>query len=256
MHQNAAQSLNRESYTELIGYIKDESRQSFRYLNIADGLANTLLIRAIKDSVAEQFTDQRQEYIGSAYQKAIEDLFEYYHKICLHYSLSKTQDPELSADISQEAIYLLLASKNYIQDVNTWLRQVTHNLLCEHYRSKSEQKELYASLCSEDEMIKELMCPQNTLEIEGLEPAIKAEILKTQEYKEYESMASFRKIGDFAAHLKVSNAVAQKRKAKIIKNLRSRILLAIGWESGREILNYLAKLGLPRLTCGWLVANL
>ena len=220
----------------IIGFF--ESLQNFQYLNISDDIANTILIRGLKDSISEELVGLTQAYIDSAYPKAVEDVFDYYQKVSLHYSLSKTHDPELSNDISQEAIHLLLTSRNYINDVYTWLKKLTHNLLCKHYRSILQQKELYDSLCRESEVVRELMCSQSPLQIEGLDPSIKAEILATKEYKEFESMASFEKINDYATHLNVSNAVAQKRKDKILKNLRSRLLLGMGWDSGRSILSY------------------
>lgn len=238
MLKNDVQDLNRAMYDEIIRYIQDESLQSFKFLNISDDIANTILIRMLKDSISETYVGLTQEYVNSAYPKAIEDVFDYYQKVSLHYSLSKTHDPEISNDISQEAIHLLLTSKNYIKDIYTWLKQLTQNLLCKHYRSIMKQKGLYDSLCRESELVRILMCSQSTIQIEGLDPILKKEILTTKEYKEFESIVSFEKISDYATHLNVSNAVAQKRKDKIVKNLRSRLLLAIGWEAGRDILSY------------------
>jgi hypothetical protein len=236
--KNDVQDLNRALYDEIIRCIQDESLQSFKFLNISDDIANTILIRLLKDSISETHLGLTQAYVNSAYPKAVEDVFDYYQKVSLHYSLSKTQDPELSNDISQEAIHLLLASKNYINDVYTWLKQLTQNLLCKHYRSILKQKELYDSLCRESELVRKLMCSQSTIQIEGLDPILKKEILSTKEYKEFEAISRFDKISDYATHLNVSHAVAQKRKDKIVKNLRSRLLLAMGWEAGRDILNY------------------
>jgi len=236
--KNDVQDLNRAMYDEIIGCIQDESLQSFKYLNISDDIANTILIRLLKDSISETHIGITKAYVDSAYPKAVEDVFDYYQKVSLHYSLSKTQDPELSNDVSQKAIRLLLTSKNYIKNIYTWLKQITHNLLCQHYRSISQQKELYDSLCWESESVRKVMCAQNTIQVEGLDPILKKEILSTKEYKEFEAIASFDKISDYATHLNVSNAVAQKRKDRIVKNLRSRLLLAMGWEAGRDILNY------------------
>ena len=238
MLKNDVKDLNRTMYDEIIRCIQDESLQNFKYLNISDDIANTILIRLLKDSVSETHVGLTQAYVKSVYPKAVEDVFDYYQKVSFHYSLSKTHDPELSKDISQEAIYLLLASKNYIKDTYTWLKQLTHNLLCKHYRSILQKKELYDSLCRETELVRRLMCSPNTIQIEGLDPILKKELLNTIEYKEFESIASFEKISDYAIHLNVSNAVAQKRKNKIIKDLRSKLLLAMGWEAGRDILSY------------------
>lgn len=238
MLKDNVKDINRALYDEIIRCIQDESLQNFKYLNISDDIANTILIRLLKDSISEKHVGLTQAYVNSAYPKAVEDVFAYYQKVSLHYSLSKTHDPELSNDISQEAIHLLLASKNYIKDTYTWLKQLTQNLLCKHYRSILQQKELYDSLCRETELVRKLICAQNTIQIEGLDPILKKEILTTKEYKEFEFIASFEKISDYATHLNVSNAVAQKRKDKIIKDLRSRLLLAMGWEAGRDILSY------------------
>ena len=238
MLKNDVQDLNRAMYDEIIRCIQDESLQNFKYLNISDDIANTILIRLLKDSISETHIEITEAYVDSAYPKAVEDVFDYYQKVSLHYSLSKTQDPELSKAVSQEAIRLLLTSKNYIKDIYTWLKQLTQNLLCKHYRSIMQQKGLYDSLCRETELVRKVMCAHNTIQIEGLDPILKKEILSTKEYKEFESIARFDKISDYATHLNVSSAVAQKRKDKIVKNLRSRLLLAMGWEAGRDILNY------------------
>lgn len=93
-------------------------------------------------------------------------------------------------------------------------------------------------LCLETTFFQNVMASGYTIDTEGLNPRIKKEILASQEYHDYEAMLSFDSIKDFASSQNVSEKVAQKRKERAIRNLRSKILLAMGWEASREILSF------------------
>jgi len=174
----------------------------------------------------------------SAFPKAVEDVFNYYQKVSFQYCLTKTHDHNLSEDTSQEAIRQLLSSKHTINDVYSWLIQVTHNLLCKRYEFRAKEKDLYNLLCMETTFFQNVIASGYTIDIEGLNPRIKKEILASQEYHDYEAMLSFDSIKDYASSLNVREKVAQKRKERAIRNLRSKILLEIGWQASREILSY------------------
>ena len=53
MIKNDVKDLNRALYDEIIRCIQDESLQSFKFLNISDDIANTILIRWFKDTATK-----------------------------------------------------------------------------------------------------------------------------------------------------------------------------------------------------------
>ncbi|NLK49335.1 MAG: sigma-70 family RNA polymerase sigma factor [Candidatus Cloacimonetes bacterium] len=229
--------ISKKRYDDIIRYISDITSLKFRHLNLSDDIANYILAKLIKAAPTDPMGIPA-DFINSIFPKAVEDVFNYYHRVAFQFCLTKTQDPSLSEDISQEVITLLLSSQHHINNVYGWIRQVTHNLLCKHYASQTKEKDLYNMLCVESSSIHNMMTSENTFDIEGLNPQAKNEILASQEYQNYTTMLAFDGISDYATSMNVSEKVAQKRKDKVIRNLRSKILLAIGWEASREILNY------------------
>ena len=230
--------MNKKQYDDIINYISELTSRRFCYLNLSDDIANTILVSFMKSSAFTDTAKVSTDFIKSVFPKAVEDVFNYYQKVSFQYCLRKTHDHNLSEDTAQEAIRQLLSSKHKINDVYAWLRQVTHNLLCKHYELQTKENDLYNMLCLESSFLQNMMASGNIIDIEGLNPIKKKEILTSQEYREYCTMLSFDSIKDYASSLNVSENVAQKRKEKVIRNLRSKILLAIGWKASREILSY------------------
>lgn len=231
-------SMNKKRYADVIGFISELTSQRFCYLNLSDDIANTILVRLMKESAFTNPSGFSTDFIKSVYPKAVEDVFNYYQKVSFQYCLTKTKDHYLSEDISQEAIRRLLSSKHTVNDVYAWLRQVTHNLLCKHYEFKAKEKDLYNLLCMEAGLLQNVTASGNRIDMEGLSPGKKQEILSSQEYRDYQTALSVASLKDYASSLNVSEKVAQKRKERAIRDLRSKILLAMGWEASREILSY------------------
>ena len=230
--------MSEKQFDEVIRYISELTSQRFMHLNLSDDIASSILAKLIKSPAPTDPMGIPADFINSVFPKAVEDVFNNYHKLSFLFCLSKTQDPSLSEDISQEIIRLLLSSKNDIDNVYAWIRQVTHNLHCKHYEYMAKERDLYNMLCMEASSLQNMMRSENTVDIEGLNPQAKKEILTSKEYHDYTAMLAFNGIRDYAASMNVSDKVAQKRKDKVIRNLRSKILLAIGWEASRKILNY------------------
>ncbi|NLW18709.1 MAG: hypothetical protein GXY81_03375 [Candidatus Cloacimonetes bacterium] len=230
--------MNEKRYDEVIGYINEQTSQRFRYLNLFDDIANAILVKLIKSPASTDLMEIPADFINSVFPKAVENVFNYYHRISFQFCHAKTQDYDLSEDISQEAIKQLLSSKHRINDVYAWLRQVTYNLLCKHYKLQTKENDIFNLLCIEAAYIQNVMASGNTVDIEGLNPIIKKELLSSKEYSDYEAALSFDNLHDYAVSLNVSRKGAQKRKNRVIRNLRSKILLATGWQAGHEILNY------------------
>lgn len=222
----------------MIGLIRELSSQSFTYLNLLDDIANSVLVKFFKASYSTDQAAPSTEYIMSVFPKAIEEVFNYYQKVSYQYCYSKTYDHVLSEDTSQEAIRQMLSSKSNIKEIYPWLRKVTHNLLCKYYENRVKERELFDKLSKEASVFQSFISSEQGIQISGLNPSLKQEILDSPEYKVYEQAISFSNIRDYAAWLKVSDKVAQKRKERAVRDLRSKILLAMGWEASRDILNY------------------
>ena len=231
-------SMNKKRYDEIIGCVSELTSQRFCYLNLSDDIANTILVRLMKSSAFVDTTGIPANFIKSAFPKAVEDVFNYYQRVSFQYCLTKTHDHNLSEDTSQEAIRQLLSSKHTINDVYSWLIQVTHNLLCKHYEFRAKERDLYNLLCMETTFLQNVMTSGNVIDINGLNPIKKKEILSSREYQDYYAMLSFDNLKEYAISLNVSEKVAQKRKERATRNLRSKLLLAIGWEASREILSF------------------
>lgn len=231
-------SMNKKQYDYIIEYVCDLTSQRFCYLNLSDEISNAILVKLMKISVSPKPTEVSTDFINSIYPEAVEYVFKSYSKMTFNYCLMKTRDYDLSEDISQEAIKQLLATKHRINDVYSWLRQVTYNLLCKHYELQRKENNIFDLLCMEASIHQDGMESGNTLDIEGLNPIIKKELLSSKEYSDYEAALSFDNLHDYAISLNVSKKGAQKRKNRVIRNLRSKILLAIGWRASPEILNY------------------
>lgn len=225
-------------YEQLIGLCESQNSQNFRKLNIASDIANALLMMLLKNSQIEGYDAPIQEQVKALYPKAVEEVFASYQKKIFGFCYAKTKDPELSQDIAQEAILQLLSSQTEIRNIPAWLSQVSHNLLCKHYQAKAGDKALYTELCKEGEILESALDVAEPILLDGLDPKSQSLLLQSPEYKEYEAMHAFKNMAEYAESLQVSPKVAQKRKDKIVRNLKATILLAMGWENTPDILNY------------------
>ncbi|MCB5271529.1 MAG: hypothetical protein LHW56_06760 [Candidatus Cloacimonetes bacterium] len=231
-------SFSQLHYDQLIDFCDSESAQNFCKLNLASDIANAALLMLLKNSQIEDNDAFIQVQAKVYYPKAVEEVFAYYQKKIFGFCYAKTQDPELSHDIAQETILQLLSSQTEIRNVPAWLRQVSHNLLCKHYQTKTDDKAVYEELCKEGEIVQNSLDHIDAALIDGLDPKAQSLILQSPEYKEYEAMRAFKDMAGYAESLQVSPKVAQKRKDRIVRNLKSKVLLAMGWEDSPDILTY------------------
>lgn len=226
------------AYNRIVESINKMIKEQFRFLNIVDDVTNQIFIDLFKASMPGIADEAFQESIDAATPKAVENTFKYYQKISFSYCFSKTKQPELSEDISQEAIMAMLKSKNKINNINAWLFQVTNNLLCKYYESQKQERELFEMLRNNAAVIQQLDAHDDSFDIVNLSDSDKEAIIASEEFQEYEKMISFKSLKEFAESMDVSEKVAQKRKEKIIRDLKSKTKVAMGWQVSRSILNY------------------
>lgn len=238
MKNTAPNSINKTQYDDIVGFVSKLTSERFHTLNLSDDIANAILVKLMTCAAFSDPAWSVVDYIISAFPNAVEDVFNSYQKLSYRFCKRKTQDHSLSEDISQEAIRLLLTSKQRINEVYPWLRQVTHNLLCKHWETKAKEDDLYQRLCVEASLLQDIMSTGISIDREGLSPALTKELLASDEYRDYDTMCSYKNNKEYAAEMNVSESLARKRKEKTFRNLRAKILLAMGWDSSADILSY------------------
>ncbi len=225
-------------YGQILKSVTKLTADRIKYLNPVEDIANNILINLLKQPLSLDSGEMLHEYVESAFPRVVEDVFDNYQKISFRYCLKKTREHELSEDISQDTIMQLLLSRHPIKNVNAWLFQVTHNLLCKYFERNTLERKLLEKLQNEANVLQQLNTIEDSFNIEGLSDAQKAEILADERYKRYEEMISFKSVRDYAASMNVGLKVAQKRKGQIIRDLKSKALIAMGWRADQEILSY------------------
>lgn len=234
MKQPFLDRISKNQYLAIVNLVKELSTKRFQHLNLANELTNFLLMQIFKNIQA----GISEEIIENLFPKAVEMLFQQYYNSCFNYCNFKTRDHNLSEDTAQEAIKQLLMSNNTINNVDAWLQQVTSNLLCKHYRAKNKDKELYQELRIEASVLQEIMTAEGMQTIDEMLPAHIQKLLASREYQDYQNFLSFANLKDYSAAMNINEKAAQKRKDKMIRNLRAKILLTLGWEAMPDILSF------------------
>ncbi|HOD17318.1 MAG TPA: RNA polymerase sigma factor [Candidatus Cloacimonadota bacterium] len=222
-------------YKDIIATITQLTHSKFGFLNISKELCNIVLIKRLK--LASE-NDDKPKRVETIFSEAVEELFSSYYNDVLQYSLSRTQNPELSKDIAQETIFRMLKTSDNISEVSGWIRRVAHNLLCEHYRSKKNEQTLYRSLSCESELQQQLLASHGKMGLADYIHIIPQSVLEGQNYKLFEQMQEYDSIKAFAEAKSISYEAAKSRSRKVLKDLRAEILLSMGWRASPEILNY------------------
>lgn len=238
MNDTVFSTVDKKHFDAIIQKINELTTQSFRYLNLSDDIANVILVKLMKSSAFFETQEVSTDFIKSLFLKATEDVFNNYHKLSFQFCLSKTQDPNLSEDIAQEVIIHLLSSKSKINNVYAWIRQVAHNLLCKHYKSLKDERKLYRVLVNEASLIEQIT--NNTEEIYFSKPElmIPKSVLNGDNYLSYQRLKQFDSLADYAKANNISYEAAKEESKRINRNLKSEILLALGWQASPDILDY------------------
>lgn len=238
MSDMSIHDISGADYEAILRSIVELTTERFHFLNIIDDIANHILIRLFKFRAPAKSIFETQEIVKTVFPRAVEDTFQSYQKNAFAYCFSKTKEPELSEDISQEAIMEMLLSRISINNINAWLLQVTHNLMCAYFEKMSQEQRVYELLKQDAAILQEISRHDDSFDITYLSDDDKKRIIAGEEYKKYEELLSFENMADYAQSLGISEKTAQKRKEKIIRDLKAKTMIAMGWEASQDILNY------------------
>ncbi len=232
-------SMSKEQSDAIFGQIAWLAREIFSNMDLSSDLIKAAQMLLLKSSMPQDPAEITKEFIAdSLFPKAVDSVFAAYHRSCTRFCLSRTQDDNLSEDVAQEAIRLLLLSPKKVDNIGAWLIQVTYNLLCAHYKESEKDKELYQKLSLEASSYENWLTSSDLMVLKDLSPALVDQLLKSDEYQRYYEIISYDNIKDYAAFHNVSVKTAQKRKEVAHRNLRSMVLLSFGWRDSPNILNY------------------
>ena len=239
MKTSNTEGMSKEQSDAIFGQIARLAKETFCNMDLSSDLVKAAQMLLLKISLSQNPPEITQDFVTNfLFPKAVNSVFGGYQKDCFRFSLSKTQDGYLSDDIAQEAIKLLLLSKKKIKSISAWLIQVTYNLLCAHYEKVKKDKELYQKLSLEASSYEKWLKSEDLMGLKELDHTMVEEILKSDEYREYQKIISFNSIKDYAAAHNIGEKSAQKKKNIALRNLKSMVLLGLGWRDTPEILDY------------------
>ncbi len=239
MKKTDIKGLSKEQSEAIFGQIAKLAGETFLNMDLSRDLVKAAQMLLLKDSLSQDPAEITQEFVANTlFPRAVNSVFADYQIYCHRYSLSKTQDPNLSEDIAQEAVKLLLSSPKRVENIGAWLIQVTYNLLRAHYKESKKEKKLYQELSLEAGSYEKWLKSEDLMELKELDSAMVEEMLKSDEYQQYHEIISFDSIKDYAAAHNISEEVAQKRKERARRNLKSMVLLSLGWRDTPSILDY------------------
>lgn len=233
--QNTPLAIDNKTYDLIVDQLSCMVQGSFGHLNILDEVANPILIRIIKMPLIEE---EITSTVTALYPQVIEELFANYHNTAYRYCLHRTNQADLSNDIAQETIYLLLTSKQVINKAEFWIRRVAHNLLCEHYKSLKNERKLYRGLMNEASLIKQITNNSEEFSFSDHEQVIPKSVLSGHNYASYLELKQYDSLADYAKAKSISYEAAKSLSKKTIRNLKAEILLAMGWQVSPDILDY------------------
>lgn len=233
--QNTPLAIDNKTYDLIVDQLSCMVQGSFGHLNILDEVANPILIRIIKMPLIEE---EITSTVTALYPQVIEELFANYHNTAYRYCLHRTNKADLSNDIAQETIYLLLTSKQVINKAEFWIRKVAHNLLCEHYKRLRNELKLYRDLLNEASLIQQITNNSEEFSFSDHEQIIPKSVLSEHNYASYLELKQYDSLADYAKASNISYEAAKSVSKRINRNLKSEILLALGWQASPDILDY------------------
>ncbi|NLK50383.1 MAG: hypothetical protein GX294_07015, partial [Candidatus Cloacimonetes bacterium] len=106
-----------------------------------------------------------------------------------------------------------------------------HNLLCEHYQRLKDDLKLYKDLVNEASLIEQITNNTEELNFSNPEQMIPKSALNGGNYLSYQRLKKFDNLADYAKASNISYEAAKEESKRINRNLKSEILLALGWQA-------------------------
>ncbi|MGB4310078.1 MAG: hypothetical protein WBI94_07335 [Candidatus Cloacimonadaceae bacterium] len=231
--------ISQEQLEAISAQISALAAEQFVNLNLSAGLVEAAQMLLLEGSTSQDSAEITEDYItNTLFPRAVENVFEKYRKNCFRICLSKTQNIDLSEDIAQEAISLLLSSENRVENAGAWLAKVTYNLLNKHYKDLEKDEQLHNQLSLEDSSLENWLTSGDLRFLKDFNPTLVDQLTQSDEYRQFQEIDSYDKIKDYAAANKISVATARKRKERARRNLESITLRGLGWRDSPKILNF------------------
>ena len=231
--------ISQEQLEAISAQISALAAEQFVNLNLSAGLVEAAQMLLLGKSAPQDSAEITEDYItNTLFPRAVENVFEKYRKNCFRICLSKTQNIDLSEDIAQEAISLLLSSENRVENAGAWLAKVTYNLLNKHYKDLEKDEQLHNQLSLEDSSLENWLTSGDLRFLKDFNPTLVDQLTQSDEYRQFQEIDSYDKIKDYAAANKISVATARKRKERARRNLESITLRGLGWRDSPKILNF------------------
>ena len=232
--------ISQEQLDAISAQISALAEQRFVNLNLSADLIKAVQMQLLGKSMPQDPAEITKDYITNIlFPRAVEGVFRNYQKTCYHICLEKTQDRDLSEDMAQEAIKLLLLSENRVDSISAWLARVTYNLLNRHFKNSEKEAQLYKQLSLEASSFEKWLESGDLMELKELDAALVDQLLQSDEYRQYQEIASYKSIKEYAAAHNIGEKRAQKKKNIARRNLISMVLLHLGWRGSPKILNFL-----------------
>ena len=231
--------ISQEQLEAISAQISALAAEQFVNLNLSAGLVEAAQMLLLEGSTSQDSAEITEDYItNTLFPRAVENVFEKYRKNCFRICLSKTQNIDLSEDIAQEAMSLLLSSENRVENAGAWLAKVTYNLLNKHYKDLEKDEQLHNQLSLEDSSLENWLTSGDLRFLKDFNPTLVDQLTQSDEYRQFQEIDSYDKIKDYAAANKISVATARKRKERARRNLESITLRGLGWRDSPKILNF------------------
>ena len=231
--------ISQEQLEAINAQISALAAEQFVNIDLSSELVEAAQMQLLGKSAPQDSAEITEDYItNTLFPRAVENVFESYRKNCFRICLSKTQNIDISEDIAQEVIRLLLSSKGRIESVGAWLVGTTYKLLHKHYDKTENEELLFLKLALEPTSFENWLTSSDLMWLKDFNPALVDQLTQSDEYKQYQELTSYDNIEEYADKNSISLKTAQKRKERVGRNLSSLILRGMGWRDSPMVLNH------------------
>lgn len=227
--------MDRIDYDELLCHTGQRLKSENDRIRLEALIANKILLKRMDNSRDKLSSgDFVQKHFDAVYAEVLDELL----GDCLRYNLSKLKDPDVAQDITQEAMMQLLTSQKEIRDAKAWLLSVCHNLICSHYREKTENHAMLKELEREDSVCRMISSAEDFTDSDMDELARVPGVVDCPEYAIVREMSRYPSLGEYASAKGISYEQAKQLSKSSKRDLRAKCLRHFGWTVTADILGY------------------